>query len=204
MEVKGVPDLAKESETTGESMGSGETSLTTRTFSLIGKNVRKRPGAIVLVILVITLLLLIPLGNVNTEMSMNDYIPDSEAVDADETIGKEFSGEINIIIIAEARKTTGGNGDSSGDGTGDGTGDGSGDGTANIFTAPVLLELLAIEQVLRSHEDVAPFLVEGVSIFSVEDAVQMVLMTQFNSGAGRCSGSGAHGPGYRQYCLPAD
>ncbi|MCK4615002.1 MAG: MMPL family transporter, partial [Thermoplasmata archaeon] len=102
----------------------------------------------------------IPLRNIDTETSMDDYIPESEAVDADETIGKEFSGECAVIIVVEARETE--------------------NGSKNIVSPHSLMEMLTIEEGLRNNEKVSPYLVEKNGVFSVADAVQMALMAQFD------------------------
>ena len=128
-------------------------------FSRVIGKVQLHPLIIVVGIFLVTALLLVPLKGFDTETSMDDYIPDSKAVDTEDIIESEFTGEKRVIIVVEA-------------------GD---EGESNILSTDSLMQMLTLESSLRENDDIAPYLVDRNGVSSVADSVQMLLMTQFNT-----------------------
>jgi len=122
--------------------------------------IQTHPILIVLGIVTITALLMIPLQSFDTETSMDDYIPDSKAVDTEDIIETEFSGEKRVIIVAEAGETG---------------------GEKNILSNISFMQILLLEDSLRTDDDISPYLVEKNGVSSVADMVQMLLIAQFNT-----------------------
>jgi len=134
----------------------GMTGLSTQVMD----RVQAYPIVIVVGIVIITALLLIPLKGFDTETSMNDYIPDSKAVDTEEIIEREFTGEKRVIIVAEA---------------------GDKEGGGNILSNISLMQMLSLENSLRMDDGISPHVDERNGVSSIADIVQLLLMTQFNT-----------------------
>jgi len=149
-----------ENVTSGDKAEIGDKARNSMIFSAIGENVRTHPGLVVLAVLFVTVLMFAGMQRMNTETSMDDFVPESEAVDAEETIDNDFSGEKTIIFVVEAR-------------TGNTV-------NRNVLSPAALREVYRVEERVRNHEEVSPYLLEDGGVMSIADAVTMVLAQQFN------------------------
>ena len=68
----------------------------------IGAFVTANPGKLVFAILLATILMLIPLKNIDTRTKMSDYLPECEYINADNMLRNEFDAVFTVVSILQS------------------------------------------------------------------------------------------------------
>jgi hydrophobe/amphiphile efflux-3 (HAE3) family protein len=119
----------------------------------IGEKVTNHPKSVVIGFVLITLLIATQLPGLDTDVSTEDYFPESEVIIASDLIYETFpSEEQAIYIVVEAN-----------------------DG--DILNQNELIEIQEIENAIRIDDEVQEYLAENLpnAVFSISDAVASVL-----------------------------
>ncbi len=117
----------------------------------IGAFVTANPGKLVFVILLATILMLIPLKNIDTRTKMSDYLPECEYIEADNMLRNEFDAVFTVVSILQSE-------------------------SGNVLDKEGLSILMDIEQAILSSDQLTHFLIDyDDSVITVADAVEAVL-----------------------------
>jgi len=119
----------------------------------IGEKVTNHPKSVIIGFVLITFLIATQLSGLNTEVSLEDYFPESEVIKASDLIDMAFrSVEQAEYIVVEAK-----------------------DG--NILNQSELIEIQKIENAIRTDNEVQKYLAKNLpnAVFSISDAVASIL-----------------------------
>ncbi|MEA3559565.1 MAG: hypothetical protein U9R75_09960, partial [Candidatus Thermoplasmatota archaeon] len=101
----------------------------------VGRVISSHPGKVIGAFLLLTLLMAIPLTGLDTSTKMSDFFPESEFLEAQETLRTEFNTTRRVIGVLEA-------------------------GSGNILDRDGLLALKRIENQISSNNEVRPYLID--------------------------------------------
>ena len=100
----------------------------------IGRLISCHPGKIVVLFLAITVLMALPLKNINTSTRISDYLPGCEYLDTDNKLRERFNASKSVVSILKAD-------------------------SGNIMTRQGLIVLREIEQAILASEEVSEYLI---------------------------------------------
>ena len=122
-----------------------------RITAFFGKLVVDNPVKIMLIFTFLTILLAIPIPNMDTSTSMSDFMPESEFIDADLILREKFNTSERIIGILDA-------------------------GEGSVLSKDGLIQLRNIEERIRKDGSINPYLVDHQDpIVSIYDPVKIAL-----------------------------
>ena len=122
----------------------------------IGEWVITHPGKIVLGFVLVTILMAVPLRNLDTSTKLSDYLPECEYLQADEKLREEFNAAFTITSVLQAE-------------------------SGNILDREGLAKLVDIEDAILSSEELDPYLIDyDDAVVSVADAVEAVIFSLSN------------------------
>ena len=117
-----------------------------------GEIVKNHPGTVVVIILLITVLNIFPMMNMEEESDMSVFAPDDPVIEAEDTIDADFPDPVQRVYTIVVAK----------------------DG--NILTKECLLELLEIENSIRTDRDAKTYLIDDPNnVTSIADAINQTL-----------------------------
>ena len=132
----------------------------------MGETVKNHPKMVVGVILLITVLNIYPLTNLETETNMSIFAPDHEVTKAKDTVDRDFSDPIQRVFTIVVAKE------------------------GNILSRECLLEILKIENNIRTDRDVQKYLIKDPNnVTSIADAIEQMLFFAFDTTLKNASGS---------------
>lgn len=100
----------------------------------IGKLISRHPGKIVVLFLAITVLMALPLKDIDTSTKMSDYLPDCEYLDTDAKLREHFNASKSVVGVLRAD-------------------------SGNIMTRQGLIALREIERAILASEEVSKYLI---------------------------------------------
>ena len=100
----------------------------------IGRLISCHPGKIVVLFLAITVLMALPLKNINTSTRISDYLPGCEYLDTDNKLRERFNASKSVVSVLKAD-------------------------SGNIMTRQGLIVLREIEQAILASEEVSEYLI---------------------------------------------
>ncbi len=125
---------------------------TLKIMEITGDTVRNHPKAIVALVLLITVLSIFPMMDMEEESDMSVFAPDDPVIEADDTIDANFPDPVLRVYTVVVAKN------------------------GNILTRECLLELVAIEENIRTDKDAKNYLIDDPnSVTSIADAINQAL-----------------------------
>jgi hydrophobe/amphiphile efflux-3 (HAE3) family protein len=133
-----------------------KSNLVNKAITKMSKSVTKHPAKISAFFIIITLLMLIPISQIESQSNMSDFIPDNEFVEAREIMVDEFNVTHGIISVVKAE-------------------------SGNILDRDGLVNLIILEKEVMENDIIKPYLITHKDpVVSIADVVDGILLASSN------------------------